>query len=154
MTKITFSSSCKCLAVSTSGYCAWRKRQLYVNQKYTDLKAIYWEYHTRIGPPSLTHDMHNLGYCMSELLKNLTKDKADESQKYLLILDNASIHKGQQIDEVVHRYNARLMYLPAYSPDLNPIEKAWSVLKRKVRHMVSQKQKTVIEALDIAFNQM
>ncbi|WEI14198.1 IS630 family transposase [Acinetobacter soli] len=88
------------------------------------------------------------------LLKNLTKDKADESQKYLLILDNASIHKGQQIDEVVHRYNARLMYLPAYSPDLNPIEKAWSVLKRKVRHIVSQKQKIVIEALDIAFNQM
>ncbi len=52
------------------------------------------------------------------------------------------------------QYNPRLMYLPAYSPDLNPIEKAWSVLKRKVKNIVSQKQKTVIEALNIAFNQM
>ncbi|MBJ9907176.1 transposase, partial [Acinetobacter bereziniae] len=48
----------------------------------------------------------------------------------------------------------RLMYLPAYSPDLNPIEKAWSILKRKVRHIVSQQQKTILEALDIGFNQM
>ncbi|PPB87847.1 hypothetical protein AsoHEU7_03965 [Acinetobacter soli] len=58
------------------------------------------------------------------------------------------------MDELAIQYNPRLMYLPAYSPDLNPIEKAWSVLKRKVKNIVSQKQKTVIEALNIAFNQM
>ncbi|WP_373351182.1 transposase [Acinetobacter bereziniae] len=69
-------------------------------------------------------------------------------------LDNASIHKGRKIEELARQYNARLMYLPAYSPDLNPIEKAWSILKRKVRHIVSQQQKTILEALDIGFNQM
>ncbi len=88
------------------------------------------------------------------LLKGLPKDKSGQHQKYLLILDNASIHKGKEIDELAIQYNARLMYLPAYSPDLNPIEKAWSVLKRKVRNIVSQKQKNVIEALDIGFNEM
>lgn len=66
MTKITVSSACKCLGVSTSGYYAWRMQQMNVNQKYTDLKAVYWQYHARIGAPSLTHDMHDLGYCMSK----------------------------------------------------------------------------------------
>ncbi|WP_082179804.1 IS630 family transposase [Acinetobacter bereziniae] len=86
------------------------------------------------------------------LLKDLTRDKNGQPQKYLLILDNASIHKGRKIEELARQYNARLMYLPAYSPDLNPIEKAWSILKRKVRHIVSQQQKTILEALDIGFN--
>lgn len=39
---------------------------MYVNQKYTDLKAVYWQHHSRLGAPSLVHDMHDLGYCMSE----------------------------------------------------------------------------------------
>ena len=46
------------------------------------------------------------------------------------------------------------MYLPAYSPDLNPIEKAWSVLKRKVRDIVSQQDKSIREALDMGFKLM
>lgn len=66
MTEITVSSACKCLGVSTLGYYAWRKRQIYVNQKYTDLKAVYWQHYARLGAPSLVHDMHDLGYCMSE----------------------------------------------------------------------------------------
>ena len=44
--------------------------------------------------------------------------------------------------------------IPAYSPDFNPIEKAWSVLKRKIRQIVAQENKSVDEALDIAFKQM
>ncbi len=66
MTEITVSSACKCLGVSASGYYAWRKRQIYVNQKYTDLKAVYWQHHARLGAPSLVHDMRDLGYRMSE----------------------------------------------------------------------------------------
>ncbi|ESK57371.1 hypothetical protein F990_00288 [Acinetobacter tjernbergiae DSM 14971 = CIP 107465] len=62
MTEITVSSACKYLGVSTSGYYAWRKRQIYVNWKYTNLKAVYWQHHARLGAPSVVHD---LGYCMS-----------------------------------------------------------------------------------------
>ena len=40
MTEITVSSACKCLGVTASGYYAWRKKQIYVNQKYTDLKVV------------------------------------------------------------------------------------------------------------------
>ncbi|MCU4395430.1 transposase [Acinetobacter junii] len=41
-----------------------------------------------------------------------------------------------------------------YSPDFNPIERAWSVLKSKVRHMVAQDNRNLPQALDIAFNLM
>lgn len=88
------------------------------------------------------------------LLKSLPKDRNGQHQKHFLILDNASIHKGKEIDELALQYNARLMYLPAYSPDLNPIEKAWSVLKRKVRGIVSQQDKSIREALEMGFKLM
>ncbi|MCX5469097.1 transposase [Acinetobacter nematophilus] len=40
----------------------------------------------------------------------------------LLILDNASIHKGKEIEQLAEIYNVRIIYLLAYSPGLNPIE--------------------------------
>ena len=66
MNEVTVSSACKYLGVSTSGYYAWRKRQANPAQKYNDLKAVYWQHHARLGAPSLVHDMHDLGYSMSE----------------------------------------------------------------------------------------
>jgi len=66
MNEVTVSSACKYLGVSTSGYYAWRKRQANTAQKYNDLKVVYWQHHARLGAPSLVHDMHDLGYNMSE----------------------------------------------------------------------------------------
>ena len=51
----------------------------------------------------------------------------------VLVLDNASIHKGGQIESLVSKAGCRVLYLPPYSPDLNPIELAWSFVKRLVR---------------------
>ncbi len=51
----------------------------------------------------------------------------------VLVLDNASIHKGGQIEQLALRAGCRVLYLPPYSPDLNPIEMIWSVVKALVR---------------------
>jgi putative transposase len=64
--EVTVSPTCKCLSVSTSGYYDWRKRQANIAQKCNDLKVVYWQHHARLGAPSLVHDMHDLGYRMSE----------------------------------------------------------------------------------------
>lgn len=83
------------------------------------------------------------------LLQQLPKDK-----KHLLILDNASIHKSQEIKQLVKQYHCEIRYLPAYSPDYNPIEKAWSVLKSKIRHYVAQFNLSINDAIDLSFKEM
>jgi transposase len=51
----------------------------------------------------------------------------------VLVLDNASIHKGGKIEQLVRKAGCRVLYLPPYSPDLNPIELAWAFVKHAVR---------------------
>ena len=57
--------ACKFLSVSIRLLCL-AKTQVYTAQKYNDLKTAYWQHHARLGAPSLVHDMHDLGYSMSE----------------------------------------------------------------------------------------
>src|SRR6266571_7157862 len=47
----------------------------------------------------------------------------------VLVVDNAAIHKVAGIRELVEGHSARLIYLPLYSPDLNPIELAFLSIK-------------------------
>jgi transposase len=47
----------------------------------------------------------------------------------VVVMDNLSAHKGERIRELIERRGCELIYLPAYSPDLNPIEEACSKLK-------------------------
>ena len=51
----------------------------------------------------------------------------------VLVLDNARIHHGGQIEALVQKAGCSLLYLPAYSPDFSPIELAWSWVKSRVR---------------------
>ena len=48
---------------------------------------------------------------------------------WTIILDNASFHKGARTRELIEKSEYNLLYLPPYSPDLNPIENQWAVLK-------------------------
>jgi transposase len=53
-----------------------------------------------------------------------------------VILDNASWHKGGRIEAIITRAKCFLLYLAPYSPEDNPIEKVWSVIKNNIRkHM-------------------
>ena len=47
----------------------------------------------------------------------------------VLVIDNASIHNVAGIREAVEEHGARLLFLPSYSPDFNPIELAFSTIK-------------------------
>lgn len=67
----------------------------------------------------------------------------------VVILDNLSAHKVRGIRELVEARGAQLLYLPPYSPDLNPIELAWSKFKQYLR---AAKARTA-EALDRAITE-
>jgi len=51
----------------------------------------------------------------------------------IVIADNLSVHKAAGVQEAIAAKGARLLYLPPYSPDLNPIEPCWSKLKTFLR---------------------
>lgn len=51
----------------------------------------------------------------------------------IVIMDNLSSHKGVEVEAVIATRGARLLFLPPYSPDLNPIEMAFAKLKTLLR---------------------
>jgi transposase len=51
----------------------------------------------------------------------------------LVILDNLATHKIKGVREAIQAAGARLLYLPPYSPDFNPIEPMWSKVKQILR---------------------
>ena len=54
----------------------------------------------------------------------------------VLILDNASFHKSKTTIEIIENAGYEVLFLPAYSPDLNPIEKFWANFKRRVKETI------------------
>ena len=58
--------------------------------------------------------------------------------KQVVILDNASFHKDQELYDIVAKHGCKLIYLPAYSPDLNPIESCWAHMKRWIKDKISE----------------
>ena len=52
------------------------------------------------------------------------------NEKHVVILDNASFHKGWQTFDLITATGASLLFLPPYSPELNPIEKDFAIIKR------------------------
>lgn len=47
-------------------------------------------------------------------------------------MDNAAFHKSQNTRAIIEEAGCGLIFLPPYSPDLNPIEKFWANLKKKI----------------------
>jgi transposase len=67
-------------------------------------------------------------------------------------MDNLAAHKGQRIKELIEERGCELMYLPPYSPDLNPIEEAFSKVKRLLREAEARTRKGLIEAMGVAIS--
>lgn len=68
----------------------------------------------------------------------------------ILVMDNVAFHKVAGVREAIEARGARLLYLPAYSPDLNPIEKAFSKLKAFLRKTGARTKETLWQAIGMA----
>jgi transposase len=51
----------------------------------------------------------------------------------ILVMDNAPVHHGGRVEQICAAAGVLLIYLPPYSPDMNPIEKFFSVLKSQLK---------------------
>ena len=72
-----------------------------------------------------------LSYVQQILIKEL---KAGQ----VVVMDNINFHKNQKVKELIESVGCTVMFLPTYSPDLNPIEHYWFKVKHKIRKIASQ----------------
>jgi len=63
----------------------------------------------------------------------------------VVIMDNPRIHHIDGVRQIVEEAGCRLLYLPTYSPELNPIEECWSKVKARLRAFKARTQE-VLEA--------
>ena len=70
----------------------------------------------------------------------------------VVILDNLSAHKVTGVRERIEAAGAHLLYLPPYSPDLNPIEQAWSKVKQILRSLKARSSEALERAVAEALN--
>lgn len=65
----------------------------------------------------------------------------------VVVMDNLSSHKDAQVRRLIENAGADLWYLPAYSPDLNPIEKLWSKVKAWLRRVMAGTFDSLMDAI-------
>ena len=65
----------------------------------------------------------------------------------VVVMDNLSPHKAPAVREWIEKAGAEVLYLPPYSPDLNPIEKAWAKLKQLLREVKARSKETLDQAI-------
>jgi transposase len=73
-------------------------------------------------------------------------------QSQVVVMDNLSAHKGERIRELIEQRGCELLYLPSYSPDLNPIEEAFSKIKGLLRKAESRSREALLEAIGAALS--
>ena len=66
-----------------------------------------------------------------------------------VVLDNLSVHRAARVRRLIEAAGCRLLFLPPYSPDLNPIEPAWSKLKALLRGMGARTTAALHAALTV-----
>ena len=114
------------------GYCE-------IGQRFHALK---WGKHTQrvswiaaLKQGNLFAPMTNICSCNRDLFQMWLEEclLPQLQRSDIIIIDNASFHRSQTIDEIVAAAGCELWYLPTYSPDLNKIEHWWFVLKNWMR---------------------
>jgi transposase len=78
-----------------------------------------------------------------EVLVPALRDRPDA----LVVMDNLAAHKAEKVRAALDRAGLAHRYLPSYSPDMNPIEPAWSELKTRLRTVGARSKEALEQAL-------
>ncbi len=72
----------------------------------------------------------------------------------VVVIDNASFHKSKKIKQLIEDAGAKLIFLPPYSPDLNPIEKWWHKIKTAIRKLMRDMDMVLDQAMENVLKNM
>ena len=76
------------------------------------------------------------------------------SEGQVVVLDNLGAHRSGRIRELIEQRGAELVFLPSYSPDLNPIEEAFSKMKNTLRKVGARTHEALVEAISWALSEV
>lgn len=95
------------------------------------------------------------GYCNSELFEDYIENILVPELKpwQTVILDNASFHKSIKTRNLIEKAGCKVLFLPPYSPDLNPIEHFWFAIKHSVRKILPVFWPDIHAAIDFFFQE-
>jgi transposase len=71
-----------------------------------------------------------------------------------VVMDNCTIHTGEEVEKAIKKKGAKLIYLSSYSPDFSPIENLWSKLKNILRSIKTTNYQELAKAIEFAFNEV
>ena len=71
-----------------------------------------------------------------------------------IVMDNAQIHLGEMVRELIEKAEAKLIYLSPYSPEFSPIENFWSKVKAILRKVKARTYKDLIDGITKAMLQV
>ncbi|KAL1934995.1 hypothetical protein VTP01DRAFT_4135 [Rhizomucor pusillus] len=107
----------------------------------------------REGHADLTSTGTATGHYLSFLKVTMDEmDKYPQMKGHYLVMDNAPIHKSDDISKYVESRGYRCAYLPSYAPKLNPIEHFWSVVKSKAKRNRLLEKETLMTRIIEASN--
>jgi transposase len=72
----------------------------------------------------------------------------------VVVMDNLGAHRPKRIRELIEARGAELLFVPSYSPDLNPIEQAFSKIKNILRKLGARTYETLLEAMEEALSKV
>ncbi len=70
----------------------------------------------------------------------------------IVVMDNLGAHRPKRIRELIEQRGCELVYLPAYSPDYNPIEEAFAKIKNLLRKAAARTKEALVEAIAAALS--
>ena len=70
----------------------------------------------------------------------------------VVVMDNLTAHKGERVREPIEGRGCKLLYLPPYSPDFNPIEEAFAKIKAVLRKAEARTREALVEAMGKAIS--
>lgn len=115
-------------AANTQRLWSFEKKPIIKNT--SKIRANTFGIYSPNGNSILSFKPHSKKEDICEVLGEFVNVNADK--RIVLVLDNFSSHRSKLVQEFASRNKISLVYLPPYSPDLNPIEQIWRSIKREI----------------------
>lgn len=128
------------LALSSTVSYKWSERgqqpNIKVIQKRKKRQTIFGSVNYESGQLTITRSDKGNSISFRTHLKKILKVYKEQPGKIIIVLDNVRYHHARALKPFLefHKDRMELVFLPAYSPDLNPIERVWWYMRKNVTH--------------------